>query len=84
MKENLHLKSYDIETLPPDLVDEIRRTFTIFDVDNGKLKTSSLDLTFVTLISEYTYTGSAWSEDDGPSVRKFVEHSVINTLGTLS
>ena len=35
MKENLHLKSYDIETLPPDLVNEIRRTFTIFDVDNG-------------------------------------------------
>ena len=41
MKENLHLKSYDIETLPPDLVEEIRRTFTIFDVDNGKLKPRS-------------------------------------------
>ena len=35
MKQNLHLKSYDIENLPPDLVDEIRRTFNIFDVDNG-------------------------------------------------
>ena len=36
MKDNLHLKKYKIEELPTDLVEEIRRTFQIFDVDNGK------------------------------------------------
>ena len=36
MKENLHLKNYNVEELPTDLVDEIRRTFQIFDVDNGE------------------------------------------------
>ena len=37
MKDNLHLKKYKIEELPTDLVEEIRRTFQIFDVDNGKI-----------------------------------------------
>ena len=37
MKDNLHLKKYKIEELPTDLVEEIRRTFQIFDVDNGEI-----------------------------------------------
>ena len=46
MKDNLHLKKYKIEELPTDLVEEIRRTFQIFDVDNGKILCLRIDLLF--------------------------------------